>query len=99
MTATVEPTSIARRFRAWCEVHQDGWNGTKKTAQKWADKHNAEHHPEPPAPQFIHCGVCKTREWEVSEEDPDTTFHDAADHIVSAHPGTGLSAVKEGRKP
>jgi hypothetical protein len=49
--------------------------------------------------EFLHCGVCKAREWEVSEEDPDATFSDAANHLSYAHPGTGLSSIKEGRKP
>jgi hypothetical protein len=48
MTATVEKTTVPRRYRAWCPTHSDGWNGTKATAEKWAREHNAAHHPEPP---------------------------------------------------
>ncbi|QGZ17163.1 hypothetical protein HYQ19_gp064 [Arthrobacter phage DrYang] len=44
--AEVEKTTVPRRWRAYCETHQDGWNGTKRTAEKWAAKHNAEHHKE-----------------------------------------------------
>lgn len=42
--AVVEKTTVPRRHRAWCEGCQDGWNGTKRTADKWAAKHNEEHH-------------------------------------------------------
>ena len=45
MSAEVEKRPNVRRWRAWCNQHQDGYQaGTKKTAQKWADKHNAEEH-------------------------------------------------------
>ena len=32
------------RWIAWCEYHQDGYQGTKRTADKWAGKHDAEFH-------------------------------------------------------
>jgi hypothetical protein len=55
MTATVEKTTVPRRYRAWCPTHSDGWNGTKPTAEKWAREHNAAHHPEGPlCPSTIH---------------------------------------------
>lgn len=28
------------RYLAWCEPCQDGYQGTKRTAQKWADAHD-----------------------------------------------------------
>jgi hypothetical protein len=36
----------ARRYRAWCDQHQDGYQGGKVAANKWAAKHNAAEHPE-----------------------------------------------------
>ncbi|AYD81559.1 hypothetical protein HYP71_gp065 [Arthrobacter phage KBurrousTX] len=42
--AEVEKTTVRNRYRAYCEAHQDGWNGTKRTAEKWATEHNNEHH-------------------------------------------------------
>ncbi|QEQ94171.1 hypothetical protein SEA_MORDRED_65 [Arthrobacter phage Mordred] len=47
--AVVEKTTVPRRHRAWCEGCQDGWNGSKRTADKWAKEHNEEHHVEPHA--------------------------------------------------
>jgi hypothetical protein len=50
--------------------------------------------------EYLHCGVCKRIEWEVSEEDPDATFSDAAEHLQRRHPGIGLTpGIKDGRKP
>ncbi len=44
MSATVEKRPSGR-WLAWCEYHQDGYQaGTKKTAAKWADAHNAAEH-------------------------------------------------------
>lgn len=47
MNATVERRPVTPpRWRAWCEQCQDGYQaGTKKTAERWADKHNKERHP------------------------------------------------------
>lgn len=45
MSATLERRN-ARRWLAWCDEHQDGYQGGKPTATKWAEKHNAEHHAE-----------------------------------------------------
>lgn len=42
--AEVHRTTIAKRFRGWCETHQDGWNGTRPTAEKWVKEHNELHH-------------------------------------------------------
>lgn len=36
----------ARRYRAWCVQHQDGYQGGKVAANNWAIKHNAAEHPE-----------------------------------------------------
>lgn len=47
MTATVTKRPNVNRWRAWCEKCQDGYQaGTKKTADKWADRHNTTEHPE-----------------------------------------------------
>jgi len=44
MTATLEKLTVPRRWRAWCEPCQDGYQGAKPTAKKWADTHNLHHH-------------------------------------------------------
>ena len=33
-----------RRYLAWCEACQDGYQGGKATAAKWAANHNAARH-------------------------------------------------------
>jgi len=46
MTADVQklPSGL---FRAWCEDHQDGIQArTKKTSQRWAERHNTNDHQE-----------------------------------------------------
>jgi len=46
MSAEVTKNSVGR-YLAWCEAHEDGWQAaTKKTAQKWAERHNATEHGE-----------------------------------------------------
>jgi len=35
-----------RRHRAWCDMHEDGYQGGKTGATSWANKHNAAEHPE-----------------------------------------------------
>lgn len=35
-----------RRYRAWCDQHQDGYQGGKVAANNWANKHNDAEHPE-----------------------------------------------------
>lgn len=44
MGATVERLSVPRRYRAWCEQHQDGYQGGKAAAEKWAAAHNKTRH-------------------------------------------------------
>jgi hypothetical protein len=45
MSAEVTKRPNINRWLAWCEYHQDGYQaGSKRTAAKWANKHNAEHH-------------------------------------------------------
>lgn len=42
MSATLLHISIRpTRWRAWCEECQDGYQGGKKAAEKWAAKHNS----------------------------------------------------------
>lgn len=43
MTAELTKNSQGR-WLAWCEYHQDGYQGGKATAAKWATKHNYYHH-------------------------------------------------------
>lgn len=48
--------------------------------------------------EYIHCTICKRMEWEVSEEDPDTTLSEAFGHVNLAHTGADLArAVTKGR--
>lgn len=49
MSAEITPTTVPRRFLAWCEECQDGYQGGKPTVTKWAAKHNSARHPEPDA--------------------------------------------------
>lgn len=47
MTAKVTKlTSTPRRFRAWCEECQDGYQGGKIAASNWAYLHNENRHQE-----------------------------------------------------
>ena len=43
MAAKIERRN-PRRFLAWCEDCQDGYQGGKVTAEKWARNHNADRH-------------------------------------------------------
>lgn len=46
MSAEVTKLSVPRRFRGWCDECQDGVQGVKQTAIKWAAVHNEEFHRE-----------------------------------------------------
>ena len=54
MSAEITKLPVPRKFRAWCEDCQDGYQGGKPTVQKWADRHNAERHPEGVADAAVH---------------------------------------------
>lgn len=44
MSAHVDPVG-SRKFRAWCDDHQDGINeDTPQEAARWASNHNERHH-------------------------------------------------------
>jgi len=52
MSATVTKEDGPRPFIAWCEECQDGVrHATRTRAQKWADRHNEEHHTEEVSPK------------------------------------------------
>lgn len=46
MATTVRRVSVKPpRWRAFCDTHQDGYQGGRPTAIKWADNHVKEEHP------------------------------------------------------
>ena len=50
MSAIVEPTIWKGRFVVWCQECITGYGGSKRLAQRWADKHNENNHPSEAVP-------------------------------------------------
>jgi hypothetical protein len=46
MSAEITKLSVPRKYRAWCEECQDGYQGGKQAVTKWTDHHNAQRHEE-----------------------------------------------------
>lgn len=46
MSAEIEKLPVPRRYRAWCEACQDGYQGGKQTVIRWVKDHNASKHGE-----------------------------------------------------
>lgn len=57
MSASIVNTGF-RAYQAWCEECQDGVNSGRRICQRWAEKHNAEHHDE----THFGCPDCGERE-------------------------------------